>query len=49
MFQGKIKVLLLEDNPGNVLLIQEMFKEEIASRFDIAGGRVSEILQGRYA
>ena len=36
MFQGKIKVLLLEDNPGNVLLIQEMFKEEIASRFELA-------------
>jgi diguanylate cyclase (GGDEF)-like protein/PAS domain S-box-containing protein/putative nucleotidyltransferase with HDIG domain len=36
MFQGKIKVLLFEDNPGDVLLIKEMFKEEGASRFELA-------------
>ncbi len=36
MFQGKIKVLLFEDNPGDVLLIKEMFKEEAASRFELA-------------
>ena len=36
MFKGKIKVLLLEDNPGDVLLIAEMLKEEAAARFELS-------------
>ena len=36
MFQGKMKVLLLEDNPVDVLLIEEMFTEEATSRFELA-------------
>ena len=35
MFQEKVKVLLFEDNPGDVLLIREMFKEEVASRLEL--------------
>lgn len=37
MSENQIKVLLIEDNPGDALLFQEMLKEEAGDsfRFDL--------------
>ena len=36
MVVNKIKILLVEDNPGDVRLIEEMIKEAGASQFNLS-------------